>query len=155
MNTSPLILLSKIGLLDLLRAGDLPVIVPQAVLGEIARHGSEDRTLLQVRSTAWLQIVPDPRISPQLDANRLGSGELAVLSLALSLPGSEVVLDDLTARRCAQENGLSVQGTVSLVLQAKHRGVIPAVQPVLDQLRRMGMYLSDRFIEQVRRASGE
>ncbi len=47
MNTSPLILLSKIALLDLLRAGDLPVIVPQAVLDEIARHGPEDQSLLR------------------------------------------------------------------------------------------------------------
>ena len=47
MNTSPLILLSKIGLLDRLRAGDLPVIVPQAVLDEIARHGPEDQSLLR------------------------------------------------------------------------------------------------------------
>ena|SRR5208337_1058004 len=46
-NTSPLILLSNISLLDLLRAGDLSVIVPQADLDEIARHGPEDQSLLR------------------------------------------------------------------------------------------------------------
>jgi predicted nucleic acid-binding protein len=155
VNTSPLILLSKIGLLDLLRAGDLPVIVPQAVLNEIARHGPTDQTVLQVLSAGWLQIVPDPPIPPRLVTTRLGSGELAVIALALAQPGSEVVLDDLTARRCARESGLSVQGTISLVIQAKHRGAIPSVRPVLDQLRGMGMYLSDRFVDQVRKAAGE
>ena len=64
MNTSPLILLSKIGLLDLLRAGDLPVIVPQGVLDEIARHGPVDQSLLQVRSAGWLQVAPDLPIPP-------------------------------------------------------------------------------------------
>ena len=103
MNTSPLILLSKIGLLDLLRAGDLPVIVPQAVLDEIARHGPEDQSLSQVRSAGWLQVAVYLPIPPQLDANRLGAGELAVLALALAQPGSEVVLDDLTAHRCAEK----------------------------------------------------
>jgi predicted nucleic acid-binding protein len=155
VNTSPLILLSKIGLLDLLRAGDLPVVVPQAVLDEIARHGSEDQSLLHVRSARWLQVAPDLPIPPQLLANRLGTGELAVLALALAQPGSEVVLDDLTARRCARENGIPIERTISLVIQAKHRGIIPAVQPVVDRLRVMGMYLSDRFVEQVRRAAGE
>ena len=29
------------------------------------------------------------------------------------------------------------------------RGLVPAVAPVIDQLRGMGMYLSDRFVEQV------
>ena len=155
MNTSPLVLLSKIGLLDLLRAGDLTVMVPQAVIDEVARHGPEDQTLLVIRSAGWLQIVPDLPVPPQLDANHLGAGELAVLALALAQPGSEVVLDDKMARRRARENGLSVQGTISFVLQGKQRGVVPAVRPVLDQLRAMGMYLSDRFVEQVLRAAGE
>ncbi len=155
MNTSPLVLLSKIGRLDLLRAGDLPVMVPRAVLDEIARHGPEDQTLLAVRSTGWLQIVPDLPVPPQLDANHLGSGELAVLALALALPGSEVVLDDKIARRRARENGLAVQGTVSFVLQGKDRGAVAAVRPILEQLRSMGMYLSDRFVAQVLTAAGE
>jgi predicted nucleic acid-binding protein len=155
VNTSPLVLLSKIGLLDLLRAGDLTVMVPQAVIDEVARHGPEDQTLLVIRSAGWLQIVPDLPVPPQLDANHLGAGELAVLALALAQPGSEVVLDDKMARRRARENGLSVQGTISFVLQGKQRGVVPAVRPVLDQLRAMGMYLSDRFVEQVLRAAGE
>ena len=108
VNTSPLILLSKIGLVDLLRAGDLPVIVPQAVLDEIARHGPEDQSLLLVRSAGWLQVAPDLPIPPQLDANRLGAGELAVLALALAQPGSEVVLDDLTvAPLCPRKRPLS------------------------------------------------
>ena len=105
MNTSPLVLLSKIGLLDLLRAGDLPVMVPQAVVNEIARHGPEDQTLLVIRSAGWLQIVPDLPVPPQLDANHLGAGELAVLAVALAQPGSEVVLDDKMARRRAEKTG--------------------------------------------------
>jgi len=155
VNTSPLILLSKIGLVDLLRAGDLPVIVPQAVLDEIARHGPEDQSLLLVRSAGWLQVAPDLPIPPQLDANRLGAGELAVLALALAQPGSEVVLDDLTARRCAQENGLCLQGTISLVLLGRQCGLVPAVGPVIDQLRGMGMYLSNRFVAEVLKTAGE
>jgi len=155
VNTSPLIFLSKIGLLDLLRAGDLPVIVPLAVLDEIARHGPEDQSLFQVRSTAWLQVATDLPIPPQLDASRLGAGELSVITLALAQPGSEVVLDDLTARRCARDNGLSVQGTIGLLLVGRQCGLVPAVRPLMEQLRGMGMYLSDRFVAQVLKAAGE
>ena len=78
-----------------------------------------------------------------------------MLALALAQPGSEVVLDDLTARRCAQENGLCLQGTISLVLLGRQCGLVPAVGPVIDQLRGMGMYLSNRFVAEVLKTAGE
>jgi uncharacterized protein len=155
VNTSPLILLSKVGLLEVLRAGALPVLVPDEVLAEIARYGSGDPTLQILRSTPWLQVVQAPPRPPLLDSDRLGAGELSVLAVALSMPHSEVVLDDLSARRSAQSLGLPIRGTISFVLQAKHQGIIPAVRPVFDQLRALGMYLSDRLIEQVSSMAGE
>ena len=65
-----------------------------------------------------------------------------MIALALAQQGSEVVLDDLPASRCAQQFGLPVQGTISLVLLGKQCGVVAVVRPILDQLRGMGMYLS-------------
>ena len=106
VNTSPLILLSKLGLLELLRAGDLPVIAPQAVLDEIGRHGSDDQTLHEVRSTGWLRVVPRPSYptAPRRQATGLGRARCA--RFALAQPGSEVVLDDLPARPGPGECGL-------------------------------------------------
>ncbi|WP_242055410.1 DUF3368 domain-containing protein [Nostoc flagelliforme] len=63
-------------------------------------------------------------------------------------PGTEVILDDLVARRCAATLSIPVRGTLGIMITAKQRGVIPAARPVLEQLRLCGMYLSDRVINQ-------
>ena len=44
---------------------------------------------------------------------------------------------------------------VNSSLTAKQRRVIPAARPVLDQLRRHGMYLSDRVINEALAKVGE
>jgi len=64
----------------------------------------------------------------------LGAGESSVLTWAYANPGTEVIIDDLAARRCAAVLGIPVQGTLGLVLTAKQRGKIPAARPVLAQL---------------------
>jgi predicted nucleic acid-binding protein len=68
--------------------------------------------------------------------------------LNVAIPGTEVILDDLAARRCAATLGIPVRGTLGIVITAKQRGAIPAARPVLEQLRLCGMYLSDRVINQ-------
>ncbi len=70
-------------------------------------------------------------------------------------PGTEVIVDDLAARRCAAALGIPVRGTLGLVLTAKQQGILPAARPVLEQLRLSGMYLSDRVMNQALALVGE
>lgn len=72
----------------------------------------------------------------------LGSGELAVLSLALEHPGCTVLLDDRQARRIAQSAGLNVWGTLRVLIEAKSRGLIERVVTHLDRLEEAGMWMS-------------
>jgi predicted nucleic acid-binding protein len=155
VNSSPLIFLVKLGLIDVLRRGDLPVVVPDAVLDEIARYGSQDEVLRQVQVLDWLQVVPTPPIRAAVSARPLGAGESAVLAVALEQPDSEVVLDDLAARKSARALGLPFQGTLGLILVAKQVGMIPTVRQVLEQLRALGMYLSDQLVGQTLAQAGE
>jgi predicted nucleic acid-binding protein len=48
-----------------------------------------------------------------------------------------------------------VRGTLGLVLVARRRGVIPAARPVVERLRRSGMYLSDRVCDRALALIGE
>jgi predicted nucleic acid-binding protein len=95
---------------------------------------------------------PVPAIIQNWD---LGAGESAVLSWGYANPGTEVIIDDLSARRCATTLGIPVRGTLGLVLTAKQRGAIPAARPVLEQLLLSGMYLSERIINQALKLVGE
>jgi predicted nucleic acid-binding protein len=65
---------------------------------------------------------------------RLGVGERAVLTLAMSIPASVAIIDDLPARRVAESFGVTVTGTLHVILVAKQRGLVPAVRPLLDRL---------------------
>jgi predicted nucleic acid-binding protein len=86
----------------------------------------------------------------------LDSGEAEAIALAMSLgPRIPVVLDDLRARRVAEEIGLVVTGTAGILVQAKGMGLIPAFGPMLTELRAVGLYLSDSAIERLLQLANE
>ena len=60
VDSSPLILLSKAGQLDVLRAGVPEILVPDAVLSEVGARGPSDPVLQQIHNTPWLKLVPPP-----------------------------------------------------------------------------------------------
>jgi predicted nucleic acid-binding protein len=141
--------------LDFLRLGGVEVLVPDTVLDEIEAGAEHDSTIEVVRRTAWLSVVPCPVIPDPVRHCRLDPGESSVLAQAHSDPGSEVVLDDLAARRAARRLGIPCLGTLGLVLTAKGLGAISEARPLIHHLRRAGLYLDDGFLDEVLRRIGE
>ncbi|MCI0391749.1 MAG: DUF3368 domain-containing protein [Acidobacteria bacterium] len=155
VNASPLIILSRAGLLDLLQLAAPEIIIPEAVSAEILRRGQNDPTAQALSSTAWLSIIQTPAIPASIQSWGLGQGESAVLAWAHAHPGTEAILDDLPARRCASAHAIPVRGTLGLVLIAKQRGRISAARPILLQMRQAGMFLSDRVMNRALALVGE
>jgi len=155
VNASPLIFLSRAGLIDLLQLISSDVIVPEPVASEIEVRGESDPTVHALTNTTWLLVTPTPPIPPQIQAWGLGPGESAVIAWALSHKGSEAIIDDLAGRRCASAFNIPVRGTLGLVLIAKQRGHIASARQLLDQLRQAGMYLSDRVLKEALAKVGE
>jgi predicted nucleic acid-binding protein len=155
VNTSPLVLLARAGLLEILREGASEVVVPLPVLEELEAHGLDDPAVRAVRQRDWFQVVAAPVVHPTIASWDLGPGETAVLSLAHGEPGAWAVIDDGQARKCARSLGIPVIGTLGLVLLAKTLGKIALARPVVDQLRGSGMYLSDAVIDDLLKRSGE
>lgn len=83
------------------------------------------------------------------------AGEASALALAMELEGSVVILDDLAARRLAYELELPHTGTLGVLLKAKAQGVLAAVAPVLNDLKRVGFRLSREVEEKALRLAGE
>jgi predicted nucleic acid-binding protein len=151
-NTTPLINLVGVGLLDVLPGLYGTVRIPDAVADEFsagARPGDPDLSRL-----AWLSIVADVPIDPTLPP-KLGAGEAATLSLALAHNASAVLLDEAHGRRVARQRGLPIVGTLSVLLAAKLAGIVPAVGPIMDEMIRQGRRISTRLQAEVRRAAGE
>src|SRR5690242_8332961 len=89
VNTSPLILLARVGYLELLREPpDADTTVPDVVVQEILAGAPLAPKVQATRlaSGTWLHDVPTPQPAPRLDPNRLDPGELGVLSLAIENP---------------------------------------------------------------------
>ncbi|WP_295392744.1 DUF3368 domain-containing protein [uncultured Thiodictyon sp.] len=155
VNSSPLIHLAEAGLLHLLRDAAPTVWVPEPVAREIRAYGDLDPTARALAAHDWLEVQPVPAASAQCLAWDLGPGETAVLELVRGFPESTAVIDDLAGRRCAEALGLSLRGTVGLVLAAKQTGRLAAARPVLEHLRDSGMYLSDAVLQRALRWVGE
>jgi predicted nucleic acid-binding protein len=154
VNASPLILLARGGLIQLLKLAGPEVIVPLPVAEEVRRRGSSDPTARALGENPWL-VVSDIAVPPLVQAWDLGLGESSVLAWGHAHPGTLVVLDDLAARRCAATLGIPVRGTLGLVILAKQRGEIRAARPLLEALRRGGLYLSDSVLNAALALVGE
>lgn len=155
VNTSPLIFLSKAGLIDLLRVVSPRVMVPELVAMEIGRRGPDDIAANALADTQWLIAVPATTIPPLIQSWDLGAGESAVLAYALEHPGMIAIIDDGGGRRCAEVLNVPLSGTLGLVLLAKQRGMIPSARAVIATLKQHGMFLSERTMDRALSLIGE
>ena len=155
VNASPLVFLSRANVIDLLRLSAPDVVVPTPVYEELRRRGSTDVTVHAIETTGWIRVVPATNTPSSILSWDLGEGESSVLAWGKVNPGSEVIIDDLAARRCAAALGLDVRGTLGLVLLGKKSGRIESARAVLETLRDSGMYLSDDVLTRALELVGE
>lgn len=135
-NTTPLISLVGVGLLDLLPAIYGEIWVPDAVYAEYQAGRATHAGSPDLSTFAWILVrpaMPHPDVSTHLDA-----GEAAALALALRSSAQLVLLDEQRARREATRLGLPVAGSLTVLLEAKRRGLLTLVGPVLDQVIAQG-----------------
>ena len=155
VNASPLIFLSKAGLIHLLQQAAPDIVAPEMVVLEINRRGPNDITARTVANTPWVATVEVPLISPLIQSWDLGPGESAVLAYAQTHSGIPAIIDDGAGRRCAETLGIPLLGTLGLVMIAKKRGLIPAARPVIALLKQHGMFLAESKIDRAMSLIGE
>jgi len=148
-NTSPLLYLYRIGGFEWLPKLFDSVWLPRAVAEEFKEGRRKGYDVPNPDDYDWLEII-DPKAMPSewlsLD---LGPGELAAMALALENPTRVVLLDDMLARRTAQVAGLTIWGTLRILLEAKSNHLIDSVSPHIDQLRDSGMWISDEVRQRI------
>jgi len=76
--------------------------------------------------------------------NTLDRGEAAVIHLALDLKVQTVVIDEAAGRRVARLNGLSVTGSIGILLRAKSEGYQFSMHEAIQRMKARGIWLSDR-----------
>ncbi|HMV47533.1 MAG TPA: DUF3368 domain-containing protein [Blastocatellia bacterium] len=154
-NSSPLIVLCKSGLADLLPQVCEDILVPAAVWDEIVSGGKDDAATRILPHLTWAkrtEVVSDDLL---IRAWNLGAGETAVLNLALSLPGHRALIDDSAARACAKTMHIAFLGTGGLLVAAKRRGLIASLDEALQKIISAGLWFSGDVINLLKEQAGE
>jgi predicted nucleic acid-binding protein len=133
-DAGPLIVLSKLGELGLLPRVFGKVCITQVV----AEALSGWRHVEPVDMGTWAPLNPD--IDP---------GEASSICLAERHADSLLIIDDKAGGQEAAARGLRFVGLVGVLREARVRGFIPRLRPLLDSLCGAGYYLSDEPTRQV------
>ena len=142
-DTSPICYFARLGLLDVLQKLLGRMLVPMAVVDEIDRGRAFIPELPNLRLLDWVDIEMVAADISDASSSQLGPGETEALTLAKSLSDVCLLMDDFQAREQAIKSGISVRGTLALLLMAKEKEYIQEVGPLIDQLKEMGFRLSD------------
>ena len=153
VNASPLILLCKVGRVELLRRLCRAVCVPEGVVAEIGAV-SDDPACHMLSVCTWLPrvtvVVPD-----SVKAWDLGRGESEVVAYAMATSGYRPLLDDAEGKACSLAFGLRPLGTGGLLIYAKRAGLLDSVGVVLSDMRARGLWISDTVVRTILLQAGE
>lgn len=156
VNSTPLIVLSNINQLKLLKDLYQDIYIPQAVFEEVT--AKIDSACQQLKdNTDWIHVckIKDQSQKRMYQA-KLHDGEVEVMILAQENQNKDlVIIDDNSAKKTAKYLGLTVTGSLGVILKAKKQGLITSVIPLLNQLIQNGFYISPEVFEFVKDEAGE
>ena len=155
-NTGPIVALSMIDRIDILRHLFELVAVPEAVHKEILEGGPINAGLSNYRKAKWIKVMTlsnpiDPLLRTSLD-----DGEAAVIGLARELNANLVLIDERKARKIARTiYGLHVIGSARVLVEAKRHGLLDNVGVALQAMRDGGYWIGDSIVDAALKQAGE
>ena len=144
-NSSPLIYLTKIGRLNLIKNVYGKIWIPEAVFNEAVTQGKilkiTDASIIEEAVGKWIlkeRIKAETEIKYAfLDENdKIGLGEKQALKLCKQLNADIFIVDDKEARRVSRILKINPIGTCGILVQAHRKGLISIneAQEILDNL---------------------
>lgn len=146
-NTTPLIALAAaLGSLEVLKFLYVRVVVPLEVAQEVRAGGRFSFGVDVFESSPWLEIqTQSVELLPFLK-NSLDAGEASVIQTALNLSLPLVCIDEEVGRRVARLNGLTLTGTLGVLIKAKQLGFPIDMPQAIANMRLHGIWLSQSLI---------
>ncbi len=153
-DSSCLILLSKIGRLDILKDLYQEIFIPEAVYEEVTAKKDTAESLL--KTADWI------RVCKVIDRERLNDmpsqlhlGEREAILLYTDLNADLIIIDDNNARKEAARRGLRITGIIGILARAKEAGIIVAVRPLAEELEKENFYISQDILNALYETIGE
>ena len=155
-NTGPIVALSMIGRIDILRDLFELVTVPEAVHMEILEGGTTNAGLAGYRKVNWIKVGTLSKPVDPLLRTSLDFGEAAVIELARELSVNLVLVDERKARKIARTiYGLNVIGSARVLVEAKRHGLLDNVGAALQAMRNGGYWIGDSIVDAALKQAGE
>lgn len=163
-DSTPLILLAKIGRLELLKDLYKKIIIPEAVFDEVVSKGKTlqmpDAYIIEKAVGDWIirsPIRPDVEIEYSfLNTNmRLDKGEKEALKLCKQLEATYFIADDNEARKTSKILNIKTIGTLGTVIQAHKLEYITKKEAltIIDDLIKAGLRINTilyrRILEEI------
>ncbi len=144
-NTSPLIVLSKLGYIDMLPEIFEKIYIPSGVRREISEKEDDVHKAVEAlieRGFIEVKEVENRFLVQMLNAE-LGIGESEVIALGKEVKSDFVLLDDLKARQWARSFKMNVMGTLAIIRALVRRGIIKeAPDEIYIRLRSIDFWIS-------------
>ena len=155
VNSTPIIVLCGIGRLDVLQKLYGEIRIPSAVYQEVT--AMEDSACMQIKKAgSWIHVdsIRDGSEKKMYKA-KLHAGEVEVMILAQEQKADLVIIDDNAAKKTAKYLGLTVTGTLGVLLKAKSRGIVQEITPLVAEMKRNGFYIDSMLEAFVVKQAGE
>ena len=147
-NSSPIIILAKQGMLDMLKKCFKEVIIPESVYEEIMhKNGTPEAIALNhAIKEKWIS-VQKVAVIVKLETKKIGQGEKEAISLAYKHK-SLLLMDDDSAKKYASIFGVEAHGTFYVIIYlACTRKLLDksSAKEVLENMIADGFYISSEF----------
>lgn len=144
-DTSCLILLHKIGELELLQKLFQSVFITPEIVNEY-----------DLPLPNWVIIEsPTNKTYQRILEASLDKGESAAIALSLEKTDPLLIIDDLKGRKFAEKLGLKITGTLGILIIAKLQNLISSVKPALEKVKKTDFRFSENLEKTLLRLSGE
>ena len=144
-DTSCIILLDKIGELEILNK----------LFGTITTTVEVAEEFGQILPS-WFEIkeVTDKNYQSIIETS-LDKGEASAIALAIELDDCLLIIDDLKGRKFAHQLGLTIIGTIGIIIDAKLTGIIPSVKSILAKIKATNFRITEQLELLILKRAGE
>ncbi len=146
-DSGPLIHLSRVKKLEVLRDFFSEIYIPDAVYEELtSKKGMPGYE--EVKSYTWIKRKRiDGSIAFLMDY--LDKGESEAILLAKELDADLLLIDDLAGRRISRTHDIEVMGTLGILDRAANKDINIDLEKVIKELRNKGFWMDDDLFEKL------
>jgi predicted nucleic acid-binding protein len=144
-DTSSLIVLKKIGRLEILRTLFGQITITQEVAKEFNNPLPNFISIQNPKDKNYQKILE----------SFLDEGEASAIALAIETKECLLIIDDSKGRREARALEINYTGILGILIIAKEKNIINSVSTIIEDIQKTDFRLSQKLIEEAKRKSGE